>query len=71
MEAAAGGGAFAIHFDGGFAFLADVEDVGRFGLHAIGGFHGADGGFKLRLSLGLGDVQLVELLDESRARGAG
>ena len=44
--------------------LRTSKTSGRFGLHAVGGFHGADGGFELRVGLGVGHVQLVELLDE-------
>jgi hypothetical protein len=66
-EAAAGGAALAIHLEDGFALLADVEDIGSFGLHAVGGLHGADGGFELRVVGAPGAVFMlscVELLDE-------
>lgn len=63
-EAAACGTSLSVHFDGGGTLFADVEDIGSFGLHAIGGLHGADGGFELRIGLSLGHIEFVELLDE-------
>ncbi len=69
-ETAASRGAFTVHLDGGLGLLADVEDVGRFGLHAVGRLHGADGGLELRIgfggvgAVGLLLVERVELLDE-------
>ena len=48
----------------GLRFLADVEDIRRFGLHAIGHFHRLDDAFHLLIGAGRGLAHLLELLEE-------
>ena len=63
-ERAAGGAAGTVEFLGRLGFLAYVEDLGGFGLHAEGGFHGLEGGFDLGVAAFAGEAHLFDLLEE-------